>query len=565
MKPTNPNQELKKIYRFFKNQVAKYILLVVDDQRIFNYLIIQAQVELKKHGKEILHLKLKEDNFSIFHQVEEFLAGNRCNGLIVSNVNTLIYRNEKETIEKLNRSRDAFEKFRIPVIFVLNNDNLKKIINGAADFYQLRDLPDFHFEGTIIEDREILDINIPQVESYADSDLKAELLEEQLRIIDKKKKIDKHSLNNIVMPLLNIYITNSDYNNMKTLFDRYVKGKENLTTHKMLIGDYYANIYAFDKALSYYKEELEKLKQSENSPNLSRCYHQIGMIYQDRGDYDNALKQYIISLKLLEKTGDLEGVSSVLNNIGNIYQERGQYDKALKYYEDTLRIKEEIGDIAGTSKSYHNLGVIFKSRGDIDKALDYYKKSLIIKEKIGDIKGISSSLHQMGRIFQDKNDFEQALKIYKKTIILFEKIGDAKGISSSLHNIGMIYHHKGDIDQALKFYKKSLKIKEKLVDNLGLANSFAQLGKLYFDKKEFSISLKYTIQAFLLFANMGAVQTIKVTHDIRKIKKQISKNEFEAILDELNLSSEVFEKVEKRVDVLKGDMKKYNVKGSKIR
>jgi len=119
VKPTNPNQELKKIYRFFKNQVSKYIFLVVDDQRILNYLIIQAQVELKK-------------------QVEEFLAGNLCNGLIVSNVNTLIYRYEKETTEKLNRSRDTFEKFRIPVIFVLNNDNLKNIIAGMAiSFNQL--------------------------------------------------------------------------------------------------------------------------------------------------------------------------------------------------------------------------------------------------------------------------------------------------------------------------------------------------------------------------------------------------------------------------------------------
>ncbi len=576
MNTANPKQDLKKIYRFFNNRVPKYILLVVDDQRILNYIIIQVQIELKKQGKEIAHLKLKEDSFSIFYQVKEFLAGNSCDGLVVSHIDALIYRQQKETIDMLNKSRDGFEKFQVPIIFALNNDNLKKIINGAADFYQLRDLPDFHFEGTMIEDREILNIPISQIGSYADSSLKAELLEEQLKIIIKKKKIDKDSLNNIVMPLLNIYIDKGYYNKMEDLFNRFVKGKEDLVKNKMLLGDYYAAMYDYDKALSYYKKEVNYFESSRDKKGVAECYHQIGKVYGRIGDYDKALMHLEKSREIKEEMNDLKGISYILQDIGIIYQHRGNYEKSLDYFQRSLKIKEDIGDMKaltsslhhlgilhmdkreytqalmyfekekkiseeygykkGISLSLHEIGLIYYYKKNYNEALKYYEKSRAINEKISYLPGISANLHAIGMICQDKNEYERSLKYYKESLEIKEKIGDIRGVSHILHQLGVINHKKQNYSRALKNYEKSLQIKKKLGDNVGIANSLAQLGKLYFDKNEYLNSLKFNIQAYVLFSRLKSPDVERVKGDIEKVREKLPEEKFNQILKEFNIN-----------------------------
>jgi hypothetical protein len=236
LKPKNDTQEeFSIIYRFFENQIPKYIFLVIDSEPLAQQLILNIRNELKGRGKEIGHLKLEENGISIYSQIERFLSETPCNGLLLSGMDLLIYKNSQETLSKFNRARDAFEKFQLPMAFIVNNDSLKKIIRIASDFYQMRDLPDFHFTGAGEEEEESF------TALYPDEDLKIDLLEEHLLWLEKGKGLNEDSLNYTVIPLLKIYVNRRNFKRAEEIFDRYIRGREKQVKDKVVLGEYHSS------------------------------------------------------------------------------------------------------------------------------------------------------------------------------------------------------------------------------------------------------------------------------------------------------------------------------------
>lgn len=137
--------DLKLVNRFFELKISRYIFLVIDDQRILKDLIAVIQNQLRK--EEILVLELDMEKSSIYSQVKEFFDKNKGDGLIITKIDELLSRYPDESLFYLNMSRDGFEDFPLPIALVVNEASFKKNINGTSDFYQIRDLPEFHFEG----------------------------------------------------------------------------------------------------------------------------------------------------------------------------------------------------------------------------------------------------------------------------------------------------------------------------------------------------------------------------------------------------------------------------------
>jgi tetratricopeptide (TPR) repeat protein len=416
-------RDLRAISRFFNHKIPKYIFMVLDDERLLNYLIVRVQIELKKKKKEILRLQLIDTDVYVFRQVKTFLKEKECDGLLVTNLNMLIYKYGHECIDLLNKSRDAFARFQLPIVFVINTDNLNKIINGASDFYQLRELPDFHFEDSGVMDNDVLKITFQEFGQIKDSDLKASLLEEQLSIVTQKQKVDKNALNNIVVPLLSIYIDKNDFKKVEQLFHRHIKGKEELIRDKIVLGDCYRILFDIEKAINFYKQALNDYRKLKDIAQILRCYALLGNTYLKIGSYDEAKSCYEKSLKMGKEIGADKVIALNLNQIGLSYFVQCRYDDAFRQYQQSLEIYEKIGDMIGVSGGLFNIGMIYQKKGDYEVALEKFQKSLEISEKIGDIAGAARSLNQIGLIHKEKKDYTTALKLFSKALQIFSKIG----------------------------------------------------------------------------------------------------------------------------------------------
>lgn len=235
---TENDRQSETLCYFFRHKLFKYIFMVLDDQRILEYLIVKVQVQLEQGGKKILKLPLSEDDHYAYRQVKNFLESEKegaCDGLIVTGLNALIYRHGAKAIELLNTSRDAFSRFHLPIVFVVNLEILKRIIKGAPDLYNMRDLPDLHFEGKWAPNMDILASSFRDYSQHelTNIDLKIQLLAKQLKRTEAQGKIDDDGLNNLVIPLLILFLEQGNLKKMKSLYQRYIKGNE----HRVKDGD----------------------------------------------------------------------------------------------------------------------------------------------------------------------------------------------------------------------------------------------------------------------------------------------------------------------------------------
>lgn len=497
--------DLKKIVRFFDRNVSRYIFLVIDDERILNYLIITIQVDLRGKKKRIRKLELTEKEPSVYRQVKNFVAGKKSDGLIVTGLNPLIYKYNHECLDLLNKSRDAFKKFGLPIAFIVNTDNLSKIINGASDFYQLRDLPDFHFKSLATPVSIFANMPFQYRDKMADSDLKAVLLEVQLEILKKKQTLDKDLLNSIVVPLLEIYIAGSHYEKMKTLFNDYLKGNEDKIKNRKVLQDYYLKIIEIEK-VPVYPEEGKKY--FEDLIEARRDYIQAG-------EWNRAA----------EITFDLE-----------------RYLTLHGFLPLFMELLQEL-DIAKMSNqhqvvTYGQMGTLYFHFGEYDKSMSLHKKAYEIAENINDNLSVAAALLEIGTIYKAKRNYDEALRHYEKSLEVSEKIGDSLGLSHSLHQIGMIYEAKGRYDEALRNYEKSLEIKEKIGDIAGAAISRGQIGSIYFRKNDYPLALKFCLQTYPVLLKLESPTAEIVKRNILKIREQMPGEQFEEILKSFNVKLE---------------------------
>lgn len=70
------------------------------------------------------------------------------------------------------------------------------------------------------------------------------------------------------------------------------------------------------------------------------------------------------------------------------------------------------------------------------------------------------------------------------------------------------------------------------------------MGILSFKQSQFESSLKFFIQAYLVFAKIGAPYANQAKKYIAKVRENLLEEQFNAILKEFNLNTEVFDKLQ---------------------
>jgi len=513
MSQVDTELDLKQIYRFFERKVSRYIFLVIDDQRILKDFIAGIQNRSGKKKKKVAVLDLNEENPSVYFQVKEFLDKDKCDGLIITGLNSLIYKYSHETIHLLNKSRDGFEDFSIPMAFVVNKANLKKIINGASDFYQLRDLPDFHFEGAASKtgemNRDFLNISVPQPYDFEDSSLKAQLLEEQLEKARKNQRINDDALNDIVVPLLSIYIGRSYYKEAEALYDCYLKGRESKIKDKQVFLDYLVAMIEIGKIKIHSKDISLKYKITSFAENLID------------------LRRDCIRAEEWDRAAEITFVLQRYFTLIGSHMRSMELLRGLKMTKISKRHQ---------AIAYIRMGNLHKDIGEYDNALSLYKKGAEIAEKNNDRANTAALLHQIGRIYHEAGRYEDALTQYEKSLDIMERIGIVSGISGNLHQIGLIYEEKGRYQEALVQYKKSLEISEEIGNIGGMASTMARIGVLHSKRNELKEALKSFIRAFLMFDEIDASYNVRKTKEkIAGIREKMPENKFNEILAEFGV------------------------------
>ncbi|MCC7031056.1 MAG: tetratricopeptide repeat protein, partial [Chitinophagaceae bacterium] len=90
--------------------------------------------------------------------------------------------------------------------------------------------------------------------------------------------------------------------------------------------------YDPDSALTIAYDGLQHAKKINFRAGISRMYEMIGIILTKTGNFNKAISYYIENLKIEESLQSQDGIISANNNLGILYVYLHDYENALKSY-----------------------------------------------------------------------------------------------------------------------------------------------------------------------------------------------------------------------------------------
>ena len=117
------------------------------------------------------------------------------------------------------------------------------------------------------------------------------------------------------------------------------------------------NLYRANE-IAFGLNDQEKIGRSELT---------IADVFLVMGNYERSIAYYQSSVKRLRQTNDSSNVSRALINMGDAYNLMNKPDSALLFLEDALIINEALKDDLGIAYSKGNIGISFALKAEIRK------------------------------------------------------------------------------------------------------------------------------------------------------------------------------------------------------
>ncbi|NOQ36034.1 MAG: tetratricopeptide repeat protein [Methylococcaceae bacterium] len=356
-------------------------------------------------AKPIVELDIDPKNdIYVDAQVSQLMETAPDNAVVfIYGLEKLFYLKERPLMEELNWRRGHYGRVEHPIVFWLPEFLITEILTYAPDF---ADWYSGVYEFSLSAP-EKSNLTLKTWDSVNENIIGSLSLEEKQRWIINLKNL------------------------LEELADDNSQSRRDLLNR---LGQLYASLGNYDKALSCYQQNLELCRLLKDKENEGATLNNISLIYKARGDSDTALCYLQDSLKICQQIDNKEGEGATLNNISNIYDVQGDYDTALRFLQDSLKITQQAGNKAGEGATLNNISQIYKARGDYDTALQLLEGSLKIYQQIGDTAGLCTTLFNIGHIHLKNEDPEQAEATWREAYQLAKTIGLAQ-VLNALKNL----------------------------------------------------------------------------------------------------------------------------------
>ncbi len=275
------------------------------------------------------------------------------------------------------------------------------------------------------------------------------------------------------------------------------------------ISFYYKN--AFDSALFYYRQSLEKSEKENNKLGIFKAYNSLGVLYRRMGSLKEATEYYQKALKIAEELDDSELKARTYNNLGIVYINTGELKKAEKFYQKAIRIYQAADNKQKLANCYNNLGLVYAYQGDLKKAEEKYESAAQIFVELNMLPQAAKSYNNLALIYQNQGNYFKAVDFYYKALRIYEKNGDREGKAVIYNNLGNIYIQQKDFKNAEKYYEKALKLYKQLQDAEGIGEVYNNLGNVFYEKNKLEKSLEYYQKALGIFQKANNRKYIPVT------------------------------------------------------
>ncbi|MCF8366581.1 MAG: tetratricopeptide repeat-containing sensor histidine kinase [Bacteroidales bacterium] len=153
--------------------------------------------------------------------------------------------------------------------------------------------------------------------------------------------------------------------NQKHAWVKGDKGEKNYNSQFFInIGNIYHNIYAFDRAITFFDSALLIAEENGFKNKIAVINRLKGKAWFKKGDLKKALSYFQESIEFYQSQDIKYSIAELLNNTGKVYETENNLPEAITSFLAAAKINLEIKNKFGLAKNHVNLASCFYKTGD---------------------------------------------------------------------------------------------------------------------------------------------------------------------------------------------------------
>ncbi|MFQ5576107.1 MAG: tetratricopeptide repeat protein [Anaerolineae bacterium] len=230
-----------------------------------------------------------------------------------------------------------------------------------------------------------------------------------------------------------------------------------------------------------------------------------------------AEQHYRWAREVFSQIGDVYRCAGANNNLGEIAYRQGRLDEALTYYEDGLQALQQIdGSLYLLGLFHNNIGATFIRRGNIDSAREH----LQMAQKYFEQAQARDFLPEMHRLFAEvalqAGDLPEAEIRSQEALNLARELSMRGEEGSSLRELGLIAMAQNELDRAEQHLNQSIRLLEDVGDEYEWARSQLSLARLYISRTNKEAGLSALEKSTEVFQRLDARIDLAAAQALRK-------------------------------------------------
>lgn len=280
------------------------------------------------------------------------------------------------------------------------------------------------------------------------------------------------------------------------------------------MGDVYANLANYAKALEYYKRAKDISEEIKDVNSSAAVDVSIGTLLYNIGKPYQAIEFFDDAAKTINHQDNPYTAADLYFKTGLAYIDIDSMQKGIDYYQNGLKLAQSSGDIYNEIIITTELANSLYLFGDFKKAEDVLNKIKIVSRKYGLTHlGNVQDLY-LAKIFISKNEYPKAVSLLRKVLTTSTSISDYNTQIEAGYLLAQLSESLNNSAEADAYYNQTIKLIDELSKPL-FSNSelqifrFASLNEVYSSYAEFLYKLGRERDAFNIVEQSRSRNTLQ--------------------------------------------------------
>lgn len=250
-------------------------------------------------------------------------------------------------------------------------------------------------------------------------------------------------------------------------------------------------LHDYQEAIRDFKKSKSVAERVNYPKGIAYAFNGLGNVYNNLMKLDSAQFCHEQALQLSVMNNDSQQMSKSYHNIGLSEVKRGNLEKGLEWYSKSQKLRIQLALWAELAHGYNGIAVIYQKKNDYSAAYNYYNKALELNKRENSQRGIAYNYINMGALFVNMHNYEQAEVHFCKARELFDSLQMTNYVNYCNSNLAIVQRSKGSLENNVDAHIKDLD-RYTIEENPTMHNwTLRQIAQAYYAIGEYRSAIQY--------------------------------------------------------------------------